>query len=158
MVRSEAEGPLEAVLVLGTLGARERAGLRRRRPRKLEEAGPEPVPTTRATVVRPEPFGSRDEAAAWLERLRGDSDAAQATLDEALRVLNRALRARRAATADPWLGDLSADRALVARVGYGRGEAVADGRFGEAILYHRLLTFGDRWARLGSSSSEPSSA
>ena len=133
MVRSQADGPLEAVLVLGTLGAPERAGLRRRRPRKVDEAGPEPVPTARATVVRPEPFGSREEAAAWLDSLRHDQDAANAALDDALRVLNRALRARRAATADPWLGEVSADRALVARVGYGRGEAVADGRYGEAL-------------------------
>jgi hypothetical protein len=132
-VRSQADGPLEAVLVLGTLGAPERRLLRRRRPREVDEAGPEPVPTARATVVRPEPFGTRDEAGAWLASLRADEEAAQATLDDALRTLNRALRARRAATADPWLAEVSAERALVARIGYGSGEAVAEGRFGEAL-------------------------
>jgi hypothetical protein len=121
------------VLVLGTLGAPERRRLRGRRAREIDEASPEPVPTARATVVRPEPFGSRDEAAAWLASLRRDEDAARATLDDALRTLNRALRARRAATADPWLADVSDERALVARIGYGRGEAVAEGRFGEAL-------------------------
>jgi hypothetical protein len=132
-VRSRGDGPLEAVLVLGTLGAPERRRLRRGRRREIDEAGPEPVPTARATVVRPEPFATRDEAAAWLAALRADDEAVQAALDDALRTLNRALRARRAATADPWLAEVSAERALVARIGYGRGDAVADGRYGEAL-------------------------
>jgi hypothetical protein len=132
-VRAQADGPVEAVLVLGTLGAPERRRLRGRRGREIEEAAPEPVPTARATVVRPEPFGSRDEAVAWLASLRGDEDGLQAALEGALRTLNRALRARRAATADPWLADVSVERALVARIGYGRGDAVAEGRFGEAL-------------------------
>jgi hypothetical protein len=133
MVRSGPEGPLDAVLVLGTLGAPERRRLRGRRARPVEEAEPEPVPTSRATVVRPEPFGSREEAAAWLARLRGDDDRVEAELDGALRLLNRALRGHRAATADPWLTEVSAERALVTRIGYGRGEAVAEGRYGEAL-------------------------
>ena len=133
LVRSRPDGPVEAVLVLGTLGAPERRRLRGRRAREVEEVLPEPVPTARATVVRPEPFGSPGEAAAWLDSLRGDHDGMQAAVDGALRTLNRALRARRAATADPWLADLSGERALVARIGYGRGEMVAEGRFGEAL-------------------------
>jgi hypothetical protein len=133
MVRSGVDGPLDAVLVLGTLGAPERRRLRGRRGQPVDEAAPEPVPTSRATVVRPEPFGSRREAADWLAGLRGDSEACDAELDTALRILNRALYARRAATADPWLAEVSAERALVVRIGYGRGEAVAEGRFGEAL-------------------------
>jgi hypothetical protein len=133
MVRSGPEAPLDAVLVLGTLGAPERRRLRSRRGRPVDEAVPEPVPTSRATVVRPEPFGSRREAVDWLAELRGDSGGCAAEVDNALRILNRALCARRAATADPWLTEVSADRALVVRVGYGRGEAVAEGRFGEAL-------------------------
>ena len=133
MVRSGPEGPLAAVLVLGTLGAPERRRLRGRRARPVEEAEPEPVPTSRATVVRPEPFGSREEAGAWLATLRANDSAMTEELERGLRVLNRALRAHRAATADPWLGEVSAERALVARIGYGRGEAVAEGRYGEAL-------------------------
>jgi hypothetical protein len=133
MVRSGPEGPLDAVLVLGTLGAPERRRLRGRRARSVEEAGPEPVPTARATIVRPEPFGSREEAARWLAALRSNDSAMREELDSALRTLNRALRAGRAAAADPWLGEVSAERALVARIGYGRGEAVAEGRYGEAL-------------------------
>jgi hypothetical protein len=133
MVRSAPDGPVEAVLVLGTLGAPERRLMRGRRPRPVEEGEPEPVPTARATVVRAEPFGSHEEAGRWLAVLRGNEEEAQLAVEGALRTLNRALRARRAATADPWLADVSAERALVTRIGYGRGEAVAEGRFGEAI-------------------------
>jgi hypothetical protein len=133
MVRSGPEGPLHAVLVLGTLGAPERRRLRGRRARPVDEGEPEPVPTARATVVRPEPFGSREEASRWLATVRANDSAMTEELEEALGVLNRALRAHRAATADPWVGEVSADRALVARIGYGRGEAVAEGRFGEAL-------------------------
>ena len=133
MVRSEPDGSAEAVLVLRTLGAPERRLMRGRRARPVEEGAPEPVPTARATVVRAEAFASREAAGGWLDELRGNEEAAQAEVEGALRTLNRALRARRAATADPWLAEVSAERALVTRIGYGRGEAVAEGRFGEAI-------------------------
>jgi hypothetical protein len=133
MARSGPDGPLDAVLVLGTLGAPERRLLRGRRARPVEHAEPEPVPTSRATIVRPDPFGSPEEASAWLEGLRANDSAIKGELDGALKVLNRALRAHRAATADPWLAEVSAEHALVARIGYGRGDAVAEGRFGEAL-------------------------
>lgn len=126
--------------MLSTLGAAERRLLGGRRPRAVEEAEPEPVPTARATIVSPEPFASPEQASAWLATRRRDSDAAQAELTGALQTLNRALRAQRAAAADPYLGELSADRALVARIGYGRGDSVADGRFGEALELPRAGT------------------
>lgn len=132
LVRSEPDGPVEAVLVLSTEGAPERRRLQRRS-RRVEHAEPEPVPISRATVVRPEPFGSGDEADAWLDALREDDAAVEAELDASVRTLNRALRARRAATADPYLTEVSASHALVTRVGYGRGDAVAEGRFGDAL-------------------------
>jgi hypothetical protein len=117
---------VEAVLVLGTLGAPART----RRPRSVDAAEPEPVPTSRATVVRPSPF---DSGAEWLADLRADKEALDAELSTAFAALNRALRAWRAAAADPYVGELSYDRALVARVGYGGGDALADGRFTEAL-------------------------
>jgi hypothetical protein len=46
---------------------------------------------------------------------------------DALAVLNRALHARRIATADPYAVEVTAARALVTRVGYGSGEEVAEG-------------------------------
>jgi len=133
LVREEPDGPTEAVLVLSTLGAPERRRLRGRRGRPVEHAEPEPVPTSRATIVRPEPFVSREEAAGWLAALRRDGDGVQAELDSALRTLNRALRAQRAAAADPYVGEASAEQALVARIGYGQGGAVAEGRFRDAL-------------------------
>ena len=132
-MRERAEGPVEAVLVLGTLGAPERRWLRDRRPRNVEDVAPEPVPTARATIVRAEPFRDEAEAGAWLDELRRDAEAREAELDGGLRMLNRALRAQRAAAVDPYVSELSARRALAARLGYGRGRAVADGRFGEAL-------------------------
>jgi hypothetical protein len=119
--------------VFGTLGAPERHWLRDRRPREVDSAPPEPVPTSRATVVRPEPFPTAEAASAWLDELRRDAEAREVELERALGVLNRALRAQRAAAADPYVADVSAGRALVVRMGYGPGEAVADGRFGEVF-------------------------
>jgi hypothetical protein len=130
---SEPDAAAEAVLVLVTLGAPERHWLRDRRPREVDAVAPEPVPTSRATVARPEPFPTPEAAAAWLHGLRRDTEARDEELEHALAILNRALRAQRAAAADPYVADVSAERALVVRIGYGRGEAVADGRFGEAF-------------------------
>ena len=122
----------EAVLVLRTLGAPERRLLRGRRGRAVEEAAPEPVPTSRATVIRPNPFSDRDQAGHWLAGLRADHDAADAEVAVALGVLNRALHAHRAARADPSPRDVGADSPLVTRIGFGAGEAVAEGRFAQA--------------------------
>jgi hypothetical protein len=132
-VRAAGDGPAEAVLVLRTLAAPERRVRRGRRPRPVERAQPEPVPTARATVVRPEPFDSREEADSWLTSLRRDDDAVQAELETALHVVNRARAAQRAAAGDPYAGDVSAAQALACRLGYGSGEAVAEGRFADAI-------------------------
>jgi hypothetical protein len=125
MVRTGPE-EVEAVLVLSTEGAPPR----QRRPRSVEVAAPESVPTSRATVVHPTRLGN---PAAWLDELRADREALESELVSAVAVLNRALFARRLATADPYLPEVSVDRALIARVGYGDGEEVADGRFAEAL-------------------------
>jgi hypothetical protein len=121
------------VLVLSTLGAPERARLRGSRPRSVSAAAPEPVPTSRVTIARSKPFGSEDAASKWL----AGADL-EAERDAAIAVLNRALRAQRAAAADPYVGEVSAERALVVRIGYGSGEDVADGRFGEAVELPRV--------------------
>jgi hypothetical protein len=132
-VRGREDGPTEAVLVLRTLAAPERRLLRGRRPRPVESADPEPVPTARATVVRPEPFGSCEEAESWLAVLRGNDEAVGAEVEAAFRVVNRARAAQRAAAGDPYAADVSPDHALACRVGYGSGEAVAEGRFADAV-------------------------
>jgi hypothetical protein len=130
-VRPAADALVEGVLVLSTLGAPERrrlGGSGRSRARRIESAEPEPVPTSRATIVRPAPFASGEEAADWLAGADLESE-----LDAAVALLNRALHAHRVATADPYVTEVSAERALVARIGYGSGEEVADGRFGECL-------------------------
>ena len=86
-----------------------------------------PPRADRARAVRSESEGSR------LDWLRDDED--QEALDAELCRVRRAQpgagRPGRGGRADPTLR--AYDRALVARVGYGAGDAVADGRFAEAL-------------------------
>jgi hypothetical protein len=68
-----------------------------------------------------------EQARVWLDEAAGMR--VDATVAEALRWLNLALRAHRAATADPGITDLTAEHALVIRAGYGEGFEVADGNW-----------------------------
>jgi hypothetical protein len=118
------------VLVLVTLGAPERRRLataRRRQRNAQPEPDPTPVATTRATIVDvAEPLAGAGDAAAWLGRAGEDDLAA------GLGVLNRALHAHRIATADPRAHGVRRHDALVARLGYGAGEQVAEGLWSDA--------------------------
>jgi hypothetical protein len=116
--------------VLRTLGAPQRRLVGRRRTKDVSGASVEPVPTSRATIVRATPFDSTDEADAWLDATASDNDDA---VSVAARELNFVLRSHRAAASDPYARDVRADHALVVRLGYGEGEQVADGRFGRAV-------------------------
>ena len=116
------------MLVLTTLGAPERRRVRGRRGAVVRDAHPEPVPTSRVTVITPEPFGDRRAAEDWLERLRAGGEPHR-EVDAAVSVLNRALHAHRAARADPRVREVTADQALVVRLGFGGGDAVAEGRY-----------------------------
>lgn len=117
------------MLVIATLGAPER---RRLTAKKKTQALPEPEPnlvaTGRATVIDVQDgLATAEEGQAWLRGIDEDY------LDARLEVLNRALHAFRLVTADPYLGPVSRHQALVARVGYGAGEEVADGLWTEAV-------------------------
>lgn len=116
--------------MLSTLGAPQRARLRGGRSRSISTAAPEPVPISRATIVSATSLSS---PAGWLAALDRDAEVASAVA-----VLNRALRAHRAAAADPYVAEVSRERALVVRIGYGSGEEVAEGRFGEAVELPRF--------------------
>lgn len=117
--------------MLRTLGAPQRRLLGRRRAKAVsEEAEVEPVPTSRATIVRAKPFDAAADADAWLDTTARESEDAVAT---ATRELNFVLRSHRAAAGDAYARDVRAEHALVVRLGYGEGEQVADGRFGRAV-------------------------
>jgi len=99
--------------------------------KKQREAQPEPEPspvtTGRATVIDVgAPFDDVVQARVWLGNAGTDY------LADGLEVLNRALHAFRLVTADPYLATVSPGQALVARIGFGAGEQVADGLWTDA--------------------------
>jgi hypothetical protein len=117
------------VIVFATLGAVERRRLAALR--KQRDAAPEPEPTPvstgRATVIDvADPLSDAEHAGAWLRGV-GEEE-----LADGLAVLNRALHAFRLVTADPYLHTVGRRQALVARVGFGAGEQVADGLWTDA--------------------------
>lgn len=124
----------QRVLVVETLAAPSYSGRRRRRPKRVErDAEPDTLPLTRVTAVRAqEPFESAADADLWLERAALVEDAADATVADGIGLLNRAMHALAAASADPLGGELSAERAATVRIGHGSGKEVASGRFSEA--------------------------
>jgi hypothetical protein len=145
-VRRYAGDDVQHVVVLGALAGTPRRHLARRR-----RGAPSPeeptVDVTRATVVQAAPLVDDAAAEAWLAR-----DDIVAT---ALEVLTRAVAAQRVAAADPWLADPDPARALVTRVGYGAGEAVAAGEWEvvreippERKRARRLLSPAERVAAL----------
>ena len=120
------------VLVVATLGAHQRRlGLpgRKRRPRGAAPSPePTPVATGRATLVAAEPFPDEAAARAWHEGVDAERE-----LDAALTALEPVLHAHRLATMDPDVPAVRRERLLVARVGWGDGDQVADGRWREAV-------------------------
>ena len=119
--------------MLKTLGAPQRRLIGGRKPAAVSDGvDPEPVPTARATLVAATAFESEEGAAAWLDALRRDDNALTAEVAAGVASLNGVLRAHRVAALDPAAREVSAAGALVARVGYGAGEQVAEGRFAAA--------------------------
>jgi hypothetical protein len=131
VLRDGSGKPPHAVIVISTLGASQRRFMRRRRPSAAEpEPDPTPVLTTRVTLIAAEPLADAAAAKAWLAAA-GEEPAVH--LDSALRDINAVIRAHRAAAADPYVREVGREQALVARLGHGDGEQVADGRWSEAI-------------------------
>jgi hypothetical protein len=129
---AEEAAPGPQVLIVETLGGR-RPASRRRRPRRAEpEPGPRELPLTRVTVVDASPLGGEAEAAGWLERISRSEEEREDAIADAMWLLNQALHALRAATADPYTPEVSATQALVVRIGYGSGTEVSEGRFSDA--------------------------
>jgi hypothetical protein len=84
------------------------------------------VTTGRATIIDVGEPLTPEDARAWLAAAGEDE------LEDGLRELNRALHVFRVVTADPHLRPVRRGQALVARIGYGAGDEVADGRWSEA--------------------------
>ena len=119
------------MLVLTTLGAT-RAGPRLRRAKAqplAETPGASPLPLTRATLIRPRPFGDEAAAERWLREVCADRDLWSSLAREAAAELNRLLHAHRTAAGDPYVADVDPARAVAVRFGYGTGDEVADGRW-----------------------------
>jgi hypothetical protein len=129
LVRPGSDG--DSVLVIETVGAPVQPGRRRKRPREVQ-AGAEPtmLPLARATAVRAfAPFEGDEEAAHWLDEACEAEETADELVADGIALLNGAIHARAVAAADPHLGTLTPERAVAARLGYGSGEEVAEGRW-----------------------------
>lgn len=143
-----ADGSPSGVLVAYTLGAPAPVRRRLRRPRPQEadpEATPQ-VPVTVLTVISAEPL--EDEGEAWLQRVREDDELRDELVGGALGVAIRALAARRVASADPSVSDPTLEGALAARIGYGSGQELVDGRYEAALELPRETPRAGRYAAL----------
>jgi hypothetical protein len=79
-----------------------------------------------------QPFESSLDAGSWLEWTLAAEEEIEAAVADAIALLNRALHAHAAASANPRGAELSAERAVSVRIGYGSGAEVAAGRFAAA--------------------------
>ena len=120
--------------MLQTLGAPPPPARRRRRARRAEpDAEPSPLPLTRATAVRAfAPFAGEEEALRWLDGATEAEDTADVIVAEGIALLNRALHVGAVAAADPHGVQLTPERAVAVRIGYGEGEEIAESRFSDA--------------------------
>ncbi len=136
-----ADVPPAQVLVITTLGAPQRRRLAGVRKQTKAQPEPEPMPvaTGRATVIEVDrPLADAAQARSWLAAAGEDE------LTAGLVVLNRALHAFRLVTEDPYLFPVGREQALVARIGFGGGEQVAEGLWTDA---RELVSAGGRQRR-----------
>ncbi len=127
-------GAAETVLVIGTIGAPPPPSRRRRRPKSAErDAEPSSLPLARATAIRAfAPFETETDAGRWLDAATEAEDTADVLVGEAIDLLNRALHVHAIAGADPHGHELTPERAVAVRIGFGSGEETASGRFSAA--------------------------
>jgi len=133
------------VLVVRTLGAPPPPARRRRRSRRVEPGFElSTLPLARVTAVRAfAPFEREEDAARWLDEATEAEDTADVLVADGIGLLNRALFVHAVAAADPLSQQLTPERAVAVRIGYGEGEELADSRFTAAREV-------DVWARNGS--------
>jgi hypothetical protein len=128
------DGEREQVLVIETLGAPPPARRRRKRPRDAEIGEPPPeLPVARATVVLAfNDFEDESAAAAWLSEATASEEAIDQLVERGIDELNQALHAQAVASGDPYPQTVTPARAVVIRIGFGSGQALADGAFTSA--------------------------
>ncbi|HWM53947.1 MAG TPA: hypothetical protein VNO20_00960 [Solirubrobacterales bacterium] len=143
LARDEGPDGAQRVLVVETLGAPPPPGRRRRKPRPADADDRPSLPLVRVTAIRAfEPFDLDAEAEAWVGEAVATDETLDAAVAEGVALLNRALHAQASASADPYVGELTAERSVAVRIGYGSGDQVAAGRF---TVAHDV----DVWARGG---------
>ena len=129
LIRDSAGEPAE-VIALETLGAqRARKRLRRGRPVPIESSTATPLSLTRVTVIQPAPLGTRDAAEEWLRSTSADTERSSDLLVSCLMALNRVLDVHRAETQHPYVRDVDVSSLACARLGYGTGDQLVDGRW-----------------------------
>jgi hypothetical protein len=131
------DGEREQVLVIETLGAPPPARRRRKRPRDAEIGEPPPeLPVARATVVLAfNAFEDESAAAAWLGEVAASEEAIDKLVERGIDELNQALHTQSVASGDPYPQTVTPARAVVIRIGFGNGQALADSAFTSA---HRV--------------------
>ncbi len=127
----DAGGADRGVLVVETLAASPLPSRRRRRAQPAQAGGSPPgLPLSRATAVRvAEPLPGGEEAERWLLAAVESEEVVDALVAEGIALVNRALFAQGAATADPHFRGLTELEASAVRIGFGTGEEVAAGRY-----------------------------
>ncbi|HEX4109748.1 MAG TPA: hypothetical protein VHX88_16550 [Solirubrobacteraceae bacterium] len=126
------------ILVIALIGASvaQRRGLivRRGPPVKGGEP-PADVALQVVTVVRAtRPFDRGRSANSWMDALRQDREEEDKFIDEALVLLNRAVRGYRIGSGDPYVVDVAREDVRAIRIGYGSGREVSEGRWDAAYL------------------------
>ena len=114
------------------IGGSRRRRRGRQKPVESDPAAPS-VEISRVTVAWARPFEDEVSAGGWLEVVEADPEALASEVSDALRIVNRALHAQRAAAQDSFVPDVSPERALAVRVGYGNGDALAGGEWSRAL-------------------------
>jgi hypothetical protein len=121
------------VIVIKVLGApRSRGRMRRGRPQAVKNADATPIPLTRVSIARPDPFADADAAAEWVSRTSRNEEASQSEIDRGLSAINLLLHSHRAATQDPYVREVGPDDPIAIRIGFGSGDEIAESLWSQA--------------------------
>jgi len=123
------------VLVIAERGARAGRWRLRRKARFVDPAGePDEVVLQLASYVESTaPVADVGAARSRLTEIAGSDEQQDHWVHEGLELLNRAIRAHRAGSRDPYVVEVARRDARRVRIGYGTIDEVRDGRFTEAV-------------------------